>query len=664
MTRRTIRYQPALDGVRALAVSVVLLFHGGISWMSGGYLGVSVFFTLSGFLITSLLLKEHTDTGRVAAAAFYTRRARRLLPASLLCLVLVSLAGWAGWFRGVADLRRDVWAALFQVFNWFQLNQGYGDLFAKASGNESPLVHYWSLAIEEQFYWTWPLLFMGLMWLARKLRRYPLTLVAWLTLISAVAAPLIAAFWSTNAAYLATPARISEILMGALAACWVFGRDLSPRWRVAPPVAVVALLAACVLFPTVGGPAYHGALPLVAVCSAALIVGLQVEGPVRVLLSQRPVVGLGKVSYGVYLYHWPVYIWVDRQHWDLNIWVSLALKLLITMALTLASYFLLERPIRTATWLPPRRTLVAALGGTALVAGLAFVVPRLGDYYGVDDAAAEAASIDTGPVAPLVPSTTVAQSTVPDTTAESVPAEVTTTVGPTTTTQLVPPRPVRILVMGDSTAEAVGAGLVAWAAANPEMAQVQVEAGAGCGLSLEGYLVFDGLPERDIAAQCGTYVEGLAGIAAEVKPDVVMLITTTWDVADRRVEAGGPRVRADTPEALAQIARSFQTVTDSLLAAGVPRVVWIKEPLPIMGMLGVGDPQGDIVRHQALYGVMDAMAAANPAVRAVDLNGWVDDADLEIHIPSRPDAVHWTAEASLRIADEFLGQALVQAALT
>src|ERR1700712_3104203 len=147
---QTIRYQPALDGVRALAVIAVLLFHGGLSWMSGGYLGVSVFFTLSGFLITSLLLREGDATGRIDVARFYTRRARRLLPASLVCILAVCALAAAGAFAGVAGLRRDVLGALLQVFNWVKLGSGesYADLNNLTAGLRHPLDHYWSLAIE------------------------------------------------------------------------------------------------------------------------------------------------------------------------------------------------------------------------------------------------------------------------------------------------------------------------------------------------------------------------------------------------------------------------------------------------------------------------------------------------------------------------------------
>ena len=129
-SRSGIAYQPALDGVRALAVTLVLLFHHGVAWMTGGYVGVSVFFTLSGFLITSLLLAEHGATGRVSFARFYTRRVKRLLPASLACLTAVAVLGAAGAFQASSKLRREIVAAVLQVANWNDLLQGasYADL--------------------------------------------------------------------------------------------------------------------------------------------------------------------------------------------------------------------------------------------------------------------------------------------------------------------------------------------------------------------------------------------------------------------------------------------------------------------------------------------------------------------------------------------------------
>jgi peptidoglycan/LPS O-acetylase OafA/YrhL len=670
VSRRTIAYQPALDGTRALAVSAVLLFHGGVGWMSGGYLGVSVFFTLSGFLITSLLLAEHEHHGRIDVAAFYTRRARRLLPASMVCLVAVSAMAWAGWFEGVANLRRDVLGALFQVFNWVKLGAGesYADLFAATAGLQRPLDHYWSLAIEEQFYWVWPLTFMGLLWLSRRFRVRPLVSVGVLTALSAVAAPIIAHVWSADAAYWATPARICEILAGALVACWSSGRDVSPKMARLAPASLVLLAAGCVFFPKGSGPAYEGALPLVALCSAALIVGLQAEGPVRQLLSVTPLVGLGKISYGVYLYHWPVFVLVDRQGWDVPAGVELTIKCAIAVTAAVVSYFLIERPIRTANWLPPRRTLVAALGGTAVAGVLAWlIIPTESTYYGVDKVAAEQAAFDTGPVDALVPlPPTVASSPAPATTAPgSTAAPVTSLPVVTTATELpVPSRPVRVVVVGDSTAEAMGAGLVAWAAANPQYAQVELVTGLGCGLVTRGYLDIP-TGRVDVAQGCGPYVnEYVPERVAELRPDVVMVMSTVWDVLDRSLTPDGPFLTPLDSEIRELITDSFASFTDMLLGLGVPRVVWIQAPPPLPAAFGGEDQQADPARHKVMHTVIAQICAQRPATRVVDLAGWLVEQGLATSSDARRDGTHFTSEAALGIATRFLGPALVQAAVS
>lgn len=668
--RPTIAYQPALDGVRALAVLAVLLFHGGISWLRGGYLGVSVFFTLSGFLITSLLLTEHEHTGRVSAAAFYVRRARRLLPASLACLAAVCLMAWVGWFRGVANLRRDVLGSLFQVFNWVKLGAGesYADLTTLRSGFRKPLDHYWSLAIEEQFYWLWPLSFIGLMAIARRWRLRPIVPIAVLTGLAAIAAPVIASVYGPDAAYWATPARMCEILAGALAACWLAGRSIAPKLGAVAPIALCCLAVACALFPSGSGPAYEGALPLIAVVSAALIIGLQVDGPARRLLSVGPLVALGKVSYGVYLYHWPVFVLIDRHGWDLPVGVLLTIKCAITAGAAIVSYFLIERPVRSATWMRPRPTLVAAFAGTAVVVAMTVLVPSVSKYYGVDPEAAEAAAIDTGDVEPLVPLTTIPLTTTTLAITRTTPPTTTSTTTPiaTTTSALaVPARPVRIVVIGDSTAEATGAGIVEWAAANPQYAQVELFTGSGCGLAMGGYLVFHD-SERDVDAACGGYVfQAVPERVAALQPDVVMLMTTSWDVADHRLVAGGPVLSPVDPDVQRAITDSFRLLTDQLLGLGVARVVWVQQPVPLDSQLTEFDSQGDARRHQVLWDAMEDIADGNPtAVRVVDLAGWVAQAGLSDDAEARPDGVHWTPVAALQMASEFLAPALVRAALT
>jgi len=664
MSRQTIAYQPALDGTRALAVTAVLLFHGGISWMGGGYLGVSVFFTLSGYLITSLLLTEHDRKGRVDAAAFYTRRARRLLPASIVCLVAVSAMAGAGWFDGVANLRRDVLGALFQVFNWVKLASGesYADLTTASAGLKQPLDHYWSLAIEEQFYWLWPLAFVGLLALGRRVKVRPVVIVGALTLVSAIAAPVIAAVWGPNAAYWATPARICEILAGALAACWLQGRPVSPRLAPLAPAALLVLTVACVLFPDGSGPAYEGALPLIAAVSAALIIGLQAPGPLRSALGTAPLVGLGKISYGVYLYHWPVFVLIDRENWTMPVGVVLLVKCAITLAVALVSYYAIEKPVRTAQWLPPRRTLVAAIGGTAIAAFAAvLLVPTTDKYYGVDAAAQDAAAIDTGPVAPLVPVTTLPPTPI----TVGAPNAVTTVPATTSTTALpVPSRPVRIVVVGDSTAEATGAGIVAWAAANPQYAQVTLVTGAGCGLVMGGYMeLFDQV--RDVDRQCGPYVNDIVPErVGALQPDVVMVMTTVWDIQDRQLMAGGPMLPPTDPAVQMSMIQSFGQFSDMLLGLGVPRVVWVDAPAPLPSEFGGVDIQSEPARHVALHAAIAEMATSRPAVRVVDLDTWLDGQPLATSRGSRLDGVHWTPKASLDIATRFLGGALVQAALS
>ena len=643
----------------------MLLFHAGFGWMSGGYLGVSVFFTLSGFLITSLLITEHAARGTVDAKAFYTRRARRLLPASLVCIAAVCVLAAFGAWDGISKLRRDVLGALFQVFNWVKLASGesYADLTAAQAGLRRPLDHYWSLAIEEQFYWLWPLLFLGIVWWSRRHGWTPLRVVGGLTVLSAVAAPVIAQVWGPDAAYWATPARISEILFGALVACIVAERPATQRASVLAPVGFLVLVVACVVFPDGHGPAYEGALPLVGVVSALTIYGLQVPGALRTALSAKPLVALGKISYGVYLFHWPIYVLIDRQAWELPAVVDLALKWTATLAIAIASYYAIERPVRRSEWLVPRRTLVAALTGTAAVAALLLIVPTTVKFYGVDQGQADAASIDAGSVAPLVtvppststvPTSTVLTSTVPT---SAMPSS-------TTTSAVIPPRPVRIVVVGDSTAEATGAGVVAWAAANPTLAQVELVTGAGCGLALGGFQDLGIFGNRDVDAACAPYVRDVVRKkVTALHPDLVMVITTVWDVLDRSLTEGAPALSPTNPELETAMRNSLGEFTDSLIAMGVPRVAWIKEPVPLPTPTAADDQQADPARHAVLYRIIDDIASTRSQVRVIDLADWIAASPWAADQSARPDSVHWTTDVSTRIADEFLGQALLRAAL-
>lgn len=689
MSRPGIAHQPALDGLRAVSVLVVLLFHGEITGFSGGYLGVSVFFTLSGYLITSLLIAERNGTGRTGVGAFYVRRAKRLLPASVLCLTAIAIASaTTDWFAGVSTLRRDLLGALFQVANWVSLtgSGSYQQLFANAAGQVSPVEHYWSLAIEEQFYWLWPLAFVGLCRVARS-HRGRTWIVGVVTLGLGLAAPIIAAVWGADAAYWATPARAAEILTGALVAFLLTSRTIDARWSWLAVASFAALALAVVLFPAAHGPAYSGAMPLVGVVSALLVVGLQATGPLRSALSTAPLVWLGKISYGVYLFHWPVFVVLDDRRVDLSTPALFALRMAVTLAIAQVSYVIVEQPIRTGvSWRPPAIGLsAAAVCVAAAVATLALVPGGDADYWRTS-AAVDAAGIEpTGAVelAPLAPvsspnaSTTtvpttaapVVSTTVPGSSVPSVSVVFTTTTTTTSTgtstlaTLPALSRPMRVLVAGDSTAEATGSGLAQWATERPDLAQVSLRAEKGCGFVRGGQQLvndWEAVPDR-----CERWAtRELPAAVTELQPDVVMLLTTSWDVLDHRWDGGDGQTPFDD-EFAARIDTDFTALTGALLDAGASQVVWVREPVPNVFWWSSGQSQEDPARHQVLYDTMDRVATTFVGrVTVVDLPTWIEQHDLSLDHDARPDGVHWSPDTAARIAREFLGEQLIRAALS
>jgi peptidoglycan/LPS O-acetylase OafA/YrhL len=334
-----------IQGLRALAVGLVMLAHIGVPGFAGGFIGVDVFFVISGFLITGLLLREGADSDRISIRGFYARRARRILPAATLVLLAVTVysALWEPAAR-VRDTAEDVvWSALFLANVHFA---GLGtDYFADAS--PSPVRHYWSLAVEEQFYLVWPVMLAALV----------LTRVSSRRLAVVVGALAVASLgWSLRltehdpvAAYFSSPARACELALGcllAVGASWI-GR-LGHRQRSALGVlGLLMVLAATVTFDeSTAFPGWRVLLP--ALGTAALLAAGTGAAPVGAgrLLALPPIRYLGDISFSLYLWHWPILLFAG-QHAGADLSLSVTAGcLLLTLVLSVASYHLVEVPFQ------------------------------------------------------------------------------------------------------------------------------------------------------------------------------------------------------------------------------------------------------------------------------------------------------------------------------
>jgi peptidoglycan/LPS O-acetylase OafA/YrhL len=361
------RHLPALDGVRALAILGVMAYHLGYGWASGGYLGVDLFFVLSGFLITSLLLEEWNTSGVIRLGAFWGRRARRLLPALFLVLIAVALyavvngrfssPGSGGAAIDLSGLRGDALATLFYVANWHAIfsHQSYFTQFS----TPSPLQHTWSLAIEEQFYVVWPLVTLGLVtWGKRHWRRLGLGVCVAGALASALAMALLyRAGTDPSRVYYGTDTRAFDLLAGAALAYLAAARPQpGPRARrLLHGSSVVAVVVLGVFWARGGTPGglptagmFRGEFLACAVLGAVVIADVRQfdQGPLAAVLSLRPLQWIGTISYGLYLWHWPIFVYMNQARTGLSgAGLDLA-RVALTFAVACASYYLVERPIR------------------------------------------------------------------------------------------------------------------------------------------------------------------------------------------------------------------------------------------------------------------------------------------------------------------------------
>ncbi len=333
-----------IQGLRAIAVVAVILDHL-VRWPSGGFVGVDVFFVISGFLITGLLLREHETTGSISLRSFYLRRAKRILPASLLVLLVTVTAAFAVFNDSrAADVLNDAfWAALFSA-NWDLVLTGT-DYF-QGAGPVSPLQHYWSLAVEEQFYFVWPcLLLLVLLLTARRSRGVVAVVLAVLA-----AASFAFALWesaqSPATAYFSTASRVWELAVGALlAAVSPALRRIPDRLR--PVLAWLGLLGIVAsLFVITDAMPFPGPWAALPVLATAVVIAAGTGGPVRLLapLTNRVSGYVGDISYSLYLWHFPVIV-LATAFFAEGTALFLVVSVVLTAALSVASYHFLEEPI-------------------------------------------------------------------------------------------------------------------------------------------------------------------------------------------------------------------------------------------------------------------------------------------------------------------------------
>jgi peptidoglycan/LPS O-acetylase OafA/YrhL len=632
-------YRPALDGVRAIAICAVIAYHFGYG--RGGFLGVDLFFVLSGYLITGLLVSEYSRTGRISIPRFWVRRVRRLYPA-LLVVVLAVL----GYAQFVADplerwsLKYDAFSSLFYFANWrFAYSaQSYFAQFA----SPSPLRHFWSLAIEEQFYLVWPGLAAALIWLGRR-RTLLLGMAA--TAGAAGSAIVLALQWSSvdpSGAYYSTFARAHELLIGAVLAL-LLRSDAARGWFQWPlnllaGVALTAIAIAFVVVSDTSATYYRGGSVVFCLVAAALIASVEAVGvnPVRDLLAVWPMRYVGRISYALYLWHWPIVVWVtaDRvSRFGIRLDGSAlnGLRLVVMAGLAVVSTHYVEEPIRrgsAARWLTPRR--------------VAYVLP--------------------------VVSLTMILITVGLTRGAMASAEaefVTVTTPHGVTLGRVSPKTPVVVVLGDSVPRALEPELAADARAD---GLVLVNAAVtGCGVVDQlqadhaGHLVaWQGVCDS-------TAYPDEQKVVRRYHPNVVIVYSST---ENESFLIGGHAYRPGTPEHQKALRAGLIAAHERLTAAGAKLVV-VRVPPHALPSTGCADPQAeqrcadDAIFNSTVSYVnaqLEWLARLYSDTRVISLNGLIcpsgPPCPTQIDgVVARPDGTHFSAAFAPRVARALLAAA-------
>jgi peptidoglycan/LPS O-acetylase OafA/YrhL len=634
--------------VRAVAVALVLADHGGIPGMAGGFLGVDVFFVLSGFLITSLLLDELGRSGRIDLGDFWIRRARRLLPALVLMVLAVAVGRQCFSPEAIAGLRDDAVAAFFWVANWMFVADKT-DYFSQGAP-PSPLQHAWSLGVEEQYYIVWPLLLVvvAVMLAARARRRHSratlggvrvtvFVLAVLGALASAAAAILLASDATRDRVYFGTDTRAQALLVGAAASALLVGdwSALNRGWSLIGsrwgkwvarllPVIGLALLGLATHYATGSAHEFReGLLTAVAVASVLVIapVALDQRGPVAAVLAWRPLAWLGTISYGVYLWHWPIFLVLNGERTGWSGLPLFGVRCAATLAVSIVSWWAIERPIRR--WRPVLVPLLPLAGATAATAAAVtlLVVPVAPRHSG-------------GPLgSSLPPGVSQVAVVSPSLPKEPRPAHA--------VAQRDPHRPFTVSVFGDS----IGWTLMHFLPPTPGFQFIDHTV-IGCSLVRGGPYRYLG-QTLDQKSECESWPSTWRSEIAIDQPDAILLIVGRWETVDRVNE--GTWTHIGDPVFDAYISGELGRAVDILSAGGAPLTV-ANLPYSRRGERPDGSlwPEDQPERVKKWNTLLGRTIGQHAGVRILDLNkklcpDGVYTADVD-GIQVRSDGVHLTAE--------------------
>jgi peptidoglycan/LPS O-acetylase OafA/YrhL len=648
-TATPLGYQPGLDGLRGVFVVAVLFFHGGFGWASGGFMGVSAFFTLSGFLICWLLVDERATSGRIDLAHFWVRRARRLLPAAWLALAGVLLYGFTVASPAVQrDLQGDVIAALAYVANWRFIVSGssYEALFAEPS----PVTHLWSLAIEEQYYLVFPLLVVGVLAVGKG-RRVVLggALAALAVASTAWMAWLFDPGTDTARVYYGTDTRVAEMLIGAVAALvwrrWSLDAPARPARRggrvaiqVAGAVALVAVVASWTQLSVSSPVLYRGGFALHALAVVAVLFAAVRPGPIRAITSFEPLRRLGLISYGVYLFHWPIFLWLNPARTGLDGWGLFGLRVTVTLVVSIASFVLVERPIRRGVVLRGRAGLaVAPVAAVALLAGAVLApapAPSPLQQGAFGDVVDPFAGLDHD-IETRIEEAAASEGTIP-----------------------------KISVFGDSTAIGPFYGLLDVDSTTGRLVVVPGHMRLGCGLVRASTLRSHG-SLYPLSEECASWPENWAAALESSEPDIAVVLFGPWDVSDHLLPDDTEWTAVGDPR-YDEFARAEIRAALELLTNRVELVVWLTSPPIDQGRnqvpRGPIDPASDPARIIRWNELVAEAVAEHPPEQAVmvDLRGWFDTLpDGPFDPVLRPDGVH-IADEQAPVVGRWLAEELLE----